>query len=128
MNCALNWSQSSSEVPFTTSLIYFDFEILMQRLFVIVTLWFVLSICYIYKETYNMIQRTLQSIDLINLYNEIFRRTSTTYISTKENTKLIAFGLPYNAGMLSPCNLYVYHNATLTNERIYATVSIVSEI
>ena len=53
------------------------------------------------------------------------------HIFTKESTKLIAFGLPYNAGMLSLCNLYVYvyHNATLTKEeRIYASVSVVSEI
>ena len=49
-------------------------------------------------------------------------------IFTKDNTKLIAFGLPYNAGTLSPCNLYVYHIATLTKEeRIYAYVSIRSE-
>ena len=49
----------------------------------------------------------------------------------ESTTKLLAFGLPYNAGMLSPCNLYihVYLNATLTKEeRIYASVSIVSEI
>ena len=49
-------------------------------------------------------------------------------IFTRENTKLIAFGLHYNAGMLSPCNLYLHHNATLTKERIYAPVSIVREI
>ena len=53
------------------------------------------------------------------------------HIFTKESTKLKAFGPPYKAGLLSPCNLYVhvYHNATLTKEeRIYASVSIVSEI
>ena len=53
------------------------------------------------------------------------------HIFTKVNTKLIhvALGLPYNAGMLSPFNLYVYHNATLTKEeRIYAFVSIGGEI
>ena len=51
------------------------------------------------------------------------------HIFTKENTKIIAFGLPNNAGMLSPCNLYVYHNTTLTKEeRIYASVSIGSKI
>ena len=57
------------------------------------------------------------------------------HIFMKERTtKLLAFGLPYNAGMLSPCNLsnlyiHVYLNATVTKEeRIYASVSIVSEI
>ena len=53
------------------------------------------------------------------------------HIFTNESTKLIAFELPYNEGMLSPCNLHVnvYHNATLTKEEIiYASVSIVSEI
>ena len=51
------------------------------------------------------------------------------HLFTKENTKLIAFGLSLNAGMLSPCNIYVYYNATLTKEeRIGASVSIGSEI
>ena len=50
-------------------------------------------------------------------------------IFSKENTKLNAFGLSYNAGMLSPCNLHVYHNATRTKEeRTYASVSIGSKI
>ena len=64
----------------------------------------------------------LQSIALINLYNELFRWAGTAYLR-KENTAFIAFGLPYNAGMLSLCNLYVYHNATLTKEEsIYASI------
>ena len=46
-----------------------------------------------------MTLRTLQSIDLINPYNELFRWAGTTYLGKK--TKLIAFGLPHNAGMLS---------------------------
>ena len=53
------------------------------------------------------------------------------HIFTKESTKLIAFGLPYNECMLSLCNLHVhvYHTATQTKEeRIYASVSIVSEV
>ena len=32
---------------------------------------------------------------------------------TKENATLRAFELPHNEDMLSLCNLYVYHNATL---------------
>ena len=48
---------------------------------------------------------------------------------TKENAKFRAFELPYNEGMLSLCNLYVYHNATLKKEgRIYVSVSVGSEI
>ena len=53
------------------------------------------------------------------------------HIFTNESTKFIAFGLPYNAGVPSLCNLYVhvYHSGTLKKEeRIYASVSIVSEI
>ena len=89
-----------------------------------------INISYSYKEVYNMTYPALQSIHLINLYNELLRWAGTTYLQI-ENTKLIhiAFGLPYNASMLSPCNLYVYHNASLTKEeRIYASVSIGSGI
>ena len=70
-----------------------------------------------------MTYRTLQSIYPIEM--------GWYHIFTKENTKLInvAFGLPYDAGTLSPCNLYVYHNASLTKEeRVYASVLIGREI
>ena len=51
------------------------------------------------------------------------------HIFAKENSTLIEFRLSYNEGMLSQCNLYVYHNATLTKEEsIYASVSMGSEI
>ena len=83
MNCALSWCQSSSEVPFITFLIYFDFEILIQHWFVIFTLWFVQFICNSYKEIYIVTYRTLQSIDLINLYNELFRCAGTTHLRKK---------------------------------------------
>ena len=63
--------------------------------------------------------------------SDVLLRWAGATVFTKENTKLIhvAFEQTYNAGMLSPCNLYVYHNASLTKEeRIYASVSIGSEI